>query len=74
MSWNFRVMRHKDGPDDFVYAIHEVYYEYEGEVANWSMEPSPVCSDEADLTSELARMAKALTLPVLDYETGEEIE
>ena len=36
MGWNHRVMKHKDGGDDF-FQIHEVYYKEDGEVDGYTL-------------------------------------
>ena len=35
MGWNHRVMKSKDGEDDY-YQIHEVYYNNKGEPGSWT--------------------------------------
>ncbi|MBA4186882.1 MAG: hypothetical protein C0467_02570 [Planctomycetaceae bacterium] len=61
--WNYRVML-KDGQ----LAVHEVFYDDEGRINNWSVEPVFPRGDEIeDLVSEFERYQRALTEPVLDY-------
>ena len=36
MGWNHRVMKHKDGEDDF-FTIHEVYYNKKGKVDGYTI-------------------------------------
>ena len=78
--WNHRVMRHTEAgsspPEEVVwYAVHEVYYYDDGTVINWSQNPdSPQGDDLSDLAESIRLMAQALKHPVLDYDTGEEIQ
>ncbi len=67
MTWNYRVMN--TGKNLGVYSV---YYDDDGRITTWSVEPmtpSGQCLEE--LTKELERFRRALTLPVLDYETAE---
>lgn len=73
-GWNYRVMRH-ERPDDVFYAIHEVYYTG-GVVDGWTEEPcgSPFGETMGEMVRDLAWIMTALAKPVLDSETGLEIE
>lgn len=74
MSWNHRVVRHKnprpyDEDDKYYYRIHEVYYREDGSI--WAMtkesvEPHGLTVEE--LEEDLRWMLKALRKPVLDYD------
>ena len=72
MPWNYRRMRHKDG-EDYVFSVHEVYYDNEGKVNNWSAMPSGIISDTEDFTQVMVQMTRCFMEPILDGETGEEL-
>ena len=68
MSWNHRLMKMKDGEDDF-YQIHEVYYDKEGNVVSYTKNGVTVGgNDIEEVKWVLLEMLKALDKPVLDYE------
>lgn len=71
--WNYRRMRVKDG-DDFIYAIHEVYYDENNVVTGWSSTPSSVISDTPDFSKVMAMIGRCLEELVLDFESGEEVK
>ena len=48
MSWNYRIIKHED-----YYGLHEVYYDDEGEVDAWTLEPLWVGDDIKDLQDSL---------------------
>lgn len=80
MSWNYRVMRHRmeiNGGEEFFFEIHEVYYDDKDDPDNrmWSTESiAPSAENLDELTDVIIKMQDALQKPVLDYETGKEIE
>jgi hypothetical protein len=41
MKWGYRLLKTKDGDDDF-YQIHEVYYNDKGEVDGWTVKGAMV--------------------------------
>ena len=65
MTWNHRVLRHKDG----TLGIHEVYYEGPGQ-EEWActMEPAIVGDTPEELLEVLTQMAECVAKPFLDYE------
>ena len=68
MSWNHRLMKMKDGEDDF-YQIHEVFYDKEGNVESYTKNGVTVGGkDIGEVKWVLLEMLKALSKPVLDYE------
>ena len=68
MSWNHRLMKMKDGEDDF-YQIHEVYYDKEGNVESYTKNGVTVGgNDIEEVKWVLLKMLAALDKPVLDYE------
>lgn len=77
-TWNYRVMRHQhthtDGEVETTYAIHEVYYDEEGKVKNWTKEPTGILSDSQDFKDALEKLRVAAEKPTLDYKTGKELD
>jgi predicted RNase H-like HicB family nuclease len=76
--WNYRVMRREDSDDEALHGIHEVYYDGTGKVKGWTEEPVGVIAEADDdkgrnLLATFKRLQRALTEPVLDYNTGKEI-
>lgn len=74
MHWNHRIVRRKhtyvDGSTEYTYGIHEVYYDEDGNVETWTVEPTYPHGDSIeDIKWSLKHMAKCLEHPVLDYET-----
>ena len=68
MSWNHRLMKMKDGEDDF-YQFHEVYYDKEGNVESYTKNGITVGGkDIGEVKWVLLEMLAALDKPVLDYE------
>ena len=68
MSWNHRLMKMKDGEDDF-YQIHEVFYDKEGNVESYTKNGITVGGkDIGEVKWVLLEMLAALDKPVLDYE------
>ena len=67
MSWNHRVVKNeKDG--EVFYAIHEVYYDDDGNPHSITENPIPAFGkDITEITHNLIHMMSALTKPVLDY-------
>ena len=74
-TWNYRVMTRALPDGVHTYAIHEVYYDDLGLVETWTEAPDgPMGDTLAELRSDHRMMAEAFELPVLDYETGKEVE
>ena len=66
MGWNHRVMKSKDGEDDF-FTIHEVYYDKEGKVdGDTARGTSPCGKSLQELREALERMLKSLDKEVLN--------
>jgi hypothetical protein len=56
------------------YAVHAVYYADDGRISNWSAEPMSLRGESVEeLGEELHRFRRALSEPVLDYETAESL-
>ena len=77
-TWNYRVLRRIGGEGMthyYMFAVHEVYYDDLGFVDGWTEMPDAPFGDTLDeLRADYRMMAEALELPVLDYETGKEVE
>lgn len=68
MGWNHRVMKSKDGEDDY-YQIHEVYYNNKGEPDSWTKNGVTVGAESVEgLRWVLEKMLESLDKEVLDYE------
>lgn len=67
-NWNYRVVKSKDGEDDY-YQIHSTYY-YEGNINGMSVNPSVAGGYNLDeLRIDLKRMLEALDKPIIDQTT-----
>ena len=70
MSWNIRVMKHNDTPA--WYALHEVYYNDDGKIMFWDVDPVEMKGDTRhELFSYLIMCLKDMWRcrhDVLDYE------
>lgn len=60
MSWGYRLLKTKDGDDDF-YQIHEVYYNKDGKVDGWTVNAVTVGGhSKAEVKWALEQMLEAL--------------
>jgi len=72
--WNYRVMQQPERPDDpddkgIWLAIHEVFYDDDGEVDGWTKDAVTVGGNsKEELLKVLENMTAAAEKPVLDYE------
>jgi hypothetical protein len=78
MSWNYRVVKYVTkiplGDTDISYAIHEAYTDENGDIINISEKPSYVIGDDTEsLKWQLERMMLACKKPIIDYNTGEQV-
>lgn len=76
--WNYRVVKYVTaiplGDRDITYAIHAVYYDDNGEIANISERPEHPMSDDLEgLQRTLSKMIEACNKPIIDYNTVEEL-
>jgi hypothetical protein len=72
--WNYRVVRYIEY-GEVCYGIHEAHY-YEGQQIPYSITEtatSIVAENGNEMQQALTNMQAALTKPVLDYETREEV-
>lgn len=73
--WNHRIMRRTyPNTDEVSYGIYEVYYNDEGEIVNWSMEPEEIQGGTIEeIIQSLNWMRNCLNKLILDYILGTEI-
>lgn len=68
--WNYRLMKHKHpkhSDEDWI-AVHEVYYDKEGKITHYSIEPIWAYGEsEEEIRNDLEHMITALSKPVLPY-------
>ena len=65
--WNFRVLK-----KDNSLAIHSVYYNDEGKIVSWSLEPEfPNGDDIEELRTDLTLMLEATEKEIVDVEAIE---
>jgi hypothetical protein len=78
MSWNYRVIKKVTkiplGETDITYEIHDVYLDENLDIVNIGRLSFPTGDDVESLQWSLERMLEACKKPVLDYNTGEELE
>lgn len=66
MSFNYRMIRHVDG-EDYVFNIHEVYYDKDGKVKSWSENPIHAQGDTPiDCLEDLCLMQQAFHEPIME--------
>jgi hypothetical protein len=72
MSWNYRVVRREcatPNGTETIYAIHEAYYDKDGNVDSITAEPVPIVADNlGDMMDMLFQMRAALDKAALDYD------
>jgi hypothetical protein len=78
MSWEYRVVKYVTtiplGDTDISYAIHSVYYDDNNDIVNISERPQyPMSDDVEGLKWTLSKMMEACNKPVIDYNTGEQV-
>ena len=74
MSWNYRVLKSKDGDDDW-YQLHEIYYDKSDIVNGWVKAGATVHGNSIDdLRDTLSNMLEALDKDILFRNTADEIE
>ncbi len=68
MTWNHRLVKHTHDNEVF-YAIHEVYYDEQGNPESITQDPVGVSEQSKDdVMTTLRHMERALTMPTLNYE------
>lgn len=67
MSWNHRLMKMKDGDEDF-YQIHEVYYDENGKIQGYTKNGVTVGGNSVkEVRWVLEKMLETLDKDILDY-------
>jgi len=75
MTWNYRVLRRVSASSEAYFAIHEVYYREDGTPHSCSMDSiSAVGASQEELAADFALMAKALSLPHIEYSYFDKLE
>jgi hypothetical protein len=65
MSWNHRILAHKDG-DEMYFEIHEVYYDEDGKPISYTTDGANVGSESLDgIKWVLDKMKKCVNKPIL---------
>lgn len=75
MGWNYRVMRHSGAQGQVWLAIHECYYDDQGEVISWTEDPVMLSGESVEeMRNDLIRMEQALDYPVIEvkHEPGKD--
>ena len=68
MTWNYRIVKtyHKESKE-YIYAIHEAYYDEQGNVNGITQNPIRIMCESTDgIKWTLERISEALTKPVLE--------
>jgi hypothetical protein len=77
MSWEYRVVQKVTkiplGETDITYEIHDVYLDESLDIVNIGRLSFPMGDDVESLQWSLERMIEACKKPVIDYNTGEEV-
>ena len=79
MSWNYRItkeIRHHKylHEPETLFGIREVYYDENGDISGISEMPDIIAESVDELKNILDRMIECCDKPVIDYNTGEEIQ
>ena len=79
MSWNYRItkeIRHHKylHEPETLFGIREVYYDENGDVSGMSEMPDIIAESVDELKNILEKMTECCDKPVIDYNTGEEIQ
>lgn len=75
MSWNYRVFRGTDKTGHSFYEMRGAYYNDAGVMVGWTADAcGPMGETFDELINDLAWMLAGLTKPVLDADTGAEVE
>ena len=68
MSWNYRILAHKDG-EDWFFQIHEVYYDKEGKPNSYTANGISVGAESVEgINWVLGKMKECLDKPILSVE------
>lgn len=65
MTWNYLITKH-DTAKTIYFAIHEVFYDENGKITNWTEEPIQIIGDgEIDIANILQQMILDIKTPFL---------
>ena len=68
MSWNYRILAHKDG-EDWFFQIHEVYYDKERKPNSYTANGISVGAESVEgINWVLGKMKECLDKPILSVE------
>ena len=74
MTWNYRIIRHKGEVSEWL-AIHEVFYDDEGNPDGCTENPIHIIGDDLEeIEKTLEYMQLALNKPIIDYQYFEDLE
>jgi hypothetical protein len=79
MSWNYRLTKeiiHNKyvAEPEILYGIREVFYDENGDISGFSEEPDVVSDSVDGMKDILTKMLMSCDKPLIDYNTGEEIQ
>lgn len=67
MTWNYRVLRVGDESGGCVYRIHEVYYDEDGSIDGWTVDPvQPLGESLSELREDIRYFLGAFRKPALE--------
>ena len=68
MTWNYRIIEHKNHDGSSWFAIHEVYYDENGNPQYCSKEPCSAHGEDIEtLTTDMSYIMEALKKPPVPY-------
>lgn len=78
MSWNYRIFKriHRNKylhEQETLYEIRETYYDKDGNINGWAETPDVIGDSVDELKGTLEKMLLACDKPVVEYNTGEEV-
>lgn len=79
MNWNYRITKRIHNHEylhepETLYEIREVYYDESGKVQGWAEMPEVISESIDGLKWNLERMMESCNKPVIDYNSGAEVE
>ena len=79
MSWNYRLTKeiiHNKylAEPEIIYGIREVFYDENGDISGFSEEPDVISDSFDGMKDILTKMLEGCNKPLIDYNTGEEIQ
>ena len=70
MKWDNRIVKHQKSEYHTWYAIHEVFYDNDGQVQSYSEEPLKIIGEDIhEVKSQLKRIVEDIEKDVLDAST-----